>query len=80
MLKGELKAKINYFFFLKAKGMNINVLSLFCTYWPAFPLKIILFAAFVAKELRLRITLSAVIFVTYDVWYGERTRDKSKVL
>ena len=28
MFKGELKAKINYFFFLEAKGMNINVLSL----------------------------------------------------
>ena len=47
--KGELKAKINYFF-LEAKGMNINVLSLFCTYWPAFPLKKILFAAFVAQN------------------------------
>ena len=31
--------------------MSINVLSLFCTYWPAFPLKKILFAAFVAKSI-----------------------------
>ena len=64
-VKGELKAKINYFF-LEA---NIGQLSPSKKYfllrlWP--------------KALRLRITLSAVIFVTYDVWYGKERETRVK--